>query len=286
MAEKNRNGGIVIKINQIYHGDCLVVMPKIPTGSIDMIMADIPYGMTSCSWDSIVPLELLWAEYKRIIKPNGAICLTAMQPFTSILVMSNLKWYKCEWIWEKGYGAGFLNAKKQPLRCHESVLIFYRKQPVYNIEVGERKRKGNSQAFRSIAGGECYRGMSVTHMYEPMGFPRTVFYLPHDPERSDSTRFKDRHPTQKPVALYEKFIKHYSSPGDTVLDNCSGSGTAAIACISTGRNYICIEKEEKYYRQSVIRIQDFSRPAIEKEKERIASKAITINGPLFKEKND
>lgn len=225
-------------IDTILHGDCLELMKDIPDGSIDMILCDLPYGATQNKWDSVIPFELLWRQYERIIKPNGAIVLTASQPFTSALVMSNAKLFKHEWIWEKNRATGHLNAKKAPMKAHESVLVFYKKPPVYNPQKTtghkpanfNRSRKKETTNYGSfgklISGGQTDR------------YPRSVqkFHVAQNIE----------HPTQKPVALFEYLIKTYSNAGDVVLDNCAGSGTTGIACININRKYILMERDPTY----------------------------------------
>lgn len=224
-------------INKVIQGDCLEIMKEIPDNSVDMILCDLPYGTTQNKWDSIIPLESLWKQYERIIKDNGAIVLTAAQPFTSVLVMSNIKIFKYEWIWKKDNGTGFLNSKKQPLRNHESILLFYKNQSVYNPQM----RKGLPYKQKSGATKSLNYGNQIdVHTACPTGnrYPLTVIEFTRDKEKV--------HPTQKPVALFEYLIKTYTSENDIVLDNCAGSCTTAVACINTKRNYICIEKEADY----------------------------------------
>lgn len=225
-------------MNSVILGDCLEEMKKIQMNSVDMILTDLPYGTTQNKWDSIIDLKEMWNLFHHVIKDNGVICLTAAQPFTSNLVMSNPKEFKYEWIWEKQQGTGFLNSKKQPLRNHESILIFYKEQPNYNPQMREGEpyktvRKGNS--FSDNYGSQ----VNVTTISNGERYPLTV--LKFDYEK------KKQHPTQKPVKLFEYLIKTYSNEGDMVLDCTAGSGTTGMACKNTNRNYILIEKEEKYY---------------------------------------
>ena len=227
-------------MGQIIHGDCLEVMKSIPSDSIDMILCDLPYGTTQCKWDTIIPFDKLWQEYERIIKPNGAIVLTGAEPFSSLLRLSNLKLYKYDWIWDKIKGMGFLNSKKQPMRNHENVSVFYKKQCVYNPQktTGHVNKKS---VRRSHLQTEIYGDMKKDNVYESTErFPRSI------QEFSLDTQNSSLHPTQKPVALFEYLIKTYTNKGDIVLDNCAGSGTTAIACLNTGRDYILIEQEKKY----------------------------------------
>lgn len=227
-------------MNKVIQGDCLEEMKNIPDKSIDMILCDLPYGTTACKWDTIIPFEPLWEQYKRIIKDNGAIVLTASQPFTSALVMSNVKNYKHNWVWNKIRGSGHLLAKKRPMMASEDILVFSNGTPTYNPQMRERNKprkstnKGNTQCY--AGDGKEFNGETLDKRY-----PINII------EFSKSSG-KDMllHPTQKPVALFEYLIKTYTNEGDIVLDNCAGSGTTAIACINTNRNYILIEKEPEY----------------------------------------
>lgn len=238
-------------LNQIIHGDCLEEMKRIPDKSLDMILCDLPYGLTNCHWDTVIPFEPLWEQYKRFVKPSSAIVLTASQLFTSQLVMSNLKWFKYEWIWEKNTLSGFLNTYKQPLRNHESVLVFYEKQPTYNPQFEDHAQtthdRGATIIKRTKNGSQnCYSGhreVDGTVEFERGRFPSTLQRL-KTPKRQGFARL---HPTQKPVDLFEYLIKTYTNEGDLVLDNCCGSGTTAVACKNLNRNYICIEKEKEYF---------------------------------------
>ena len=232
-----------METNIVIEGDCLEVMKGIPDKSVDMILCDLPYGTTACKWDTIIPFEPLWEQYKRIIKPNGAIVLTASQPFTSALVMSNPKMFKYEWIWEKPQATGHLNAKKQPMRSHESVLVFYTKQCTYNPQKAAGHKPMNSGVRRKSHINKCYGEINKVDL--PFGgntdrYPRTVQRFSSDKQKLYV------HPTQKPVALFEYLIKTYTNEGDLVLDNCAGSGTTGVACKNLNRNYILIEKEQEY----------------------------------------
>ena len=242
-------------LNQIIHGDCLEVMKDIPDKSIDMILCDLPYGTTACKWDVIIPFDKLWEQYKRIVKPNAAIVLTASQPFTSQLVMSNLEWFKYEWIWEKTQAVGFFDANRKPLKAHENICVFYSKLPTYNAQktnATELKRdktasKRNLNYTSIYHSGAGYRNKAL---WKETGerFPRTVIKISNwnGAIFGDTTK-ANVHPTQKPVALFEYLIKTYTNEGDLVLDNCAGSGTTAVACKELGRDYICIEKEKEYF---------------------------------------
>lgn len=216
-------------------GDCLDRMREIPAASIDLVMADLPYGTTQCKWDSIIPLAPLWEQYRRLIKPRGAIVLTACQPFTSALVMSNPEWFKYDWIFEKGNASGFLNAKKAPLRAHESVLVFCDGTPAYNPQMTHGHERKTTK--RNAVNSECYgEGRKLTEYDSTSRYPRSVQRFSSDKQRTSL------HPTQKPLALIEYMIRTYSSEGQTVLDNAMGSGTTGVACRNTGRSFIGIEK--------------------------------------------
>lgn len=228
-------------INHVFHGDCLEIMKNIPDQSINMILCDLPYGTTQCSWDIIIPFDLLWDQYKRIIKNNGAILLFGAEPFSSHLRLSNLSWYKYDWIWDKVKGTGFLNSNKQPLRSHEIISVFYKNQSVYNPQkTFGHKRK---QTFRSKdLKTEVYGSMNKDYKYDSTErYPKTIQAFHTDTQNSSL------HPTQKPIDLCKYMIKTYTNEGDLVLDNCAGSGTTGVACIETNRNYILIEKEIKYF---------------------------------------
>ena len=242
-----------MELNKIYLGDCLELMKDIPDKSIDMILCDLPYGTTACKWDAIIPFEPLWEQYKRVIKDNGAIVLTASQPFTSALVMSNPKLFKYEWIWEKNKPSNFMVANKQPMKYHENILIFYKKQTVYNKQLIERSENGKDRTKYKYTRTESehYNLGKIDVNYNPnLKNPSTIIKV--------NTQYQNTniHPTQKPVALFEYLINTYTEEGETVLDNCIGSGTTAIACINTNRNYIGIEKDENYFNLANKRIEE------------------------------
>jgi len=232
---------------EILLGDCLELMKDIPNGSIDMILCDLPYGTTACKWDTIIPFDKLWEQYERIIKPNGAIVLTASQPFTSALVMSNPKMFKYEWIWDKVKPTGMLNASHQPLRRHENILVFCKQKSVYNPQKIQNPKGIEKRSLykyqRENEGGETVGEIKqggVSNNYEADKL------LPVSIQQFSKDN-KPIHPTQKPLDLFEYLIKTYTNENDLVLDNCAGSGTTGIACINTNRNYILIEKEQKYF---------------------------------------
>ena len=226
-------------------GDCLERMAEIPDASVDMILCDLPYGTTQNKWDSVIPFEPLWAQYWRIARPSAAVVLTAQCPFDKALGASQLQHLKYEWIWEKGAATGHLNAKKQPMKAHENVLVFYKHQTTYlpQMEVGP------AYTQKSGRGSSNYGGQ-VEVITENNGerYPRSVLKFSHD-------RGVRLHPTQKPVALFEYLIRTYTDEGMTVLDNCAGSGTTAIAAERTGRKWICIERDPEYYAKACARVE-------------------------------
>ena len=234
----------MIEINKIYNGNCLELMKEIEDKSVDMILCDLPYGTTQCKWDTIIPLDKMWIQYKRIIKDNGAIVLTASQPFTSALVMSNPRWFRYEWIWDKKLGTGFGNANKMPLKNHENVVVFYKHLPQYNpqFSIGAPYKKRKSAVSEdSVYGKNGLKKDKEFSINTGKRFPKTII--------SDITNANQRnrlHPTQKPVALFEYLIKTYTNEGDLVLDNCAGSGTTGVACKNLKRNFILMELEEEY----------------------------------------
>lgn len=224
-------------LNQIFNEDCLEGMKRIPDKSVDMILCDLPYGTTQNKWDAIIPFEPLWEQYERIIKDNGAMVFTAAQPFTSFLVTSNPKLFRYSLVWDKKNTTGFLNAKRMPLRRHEDVLVFYKKLPVYNPQMvtkGKPRKKGG--ADRTNRG--CYGDYGNTNTFNNTYYPTSIL------EISNADKTEIVHATQKPIELFEWLINTYSVPGDVVLDNCMGSGTAAIACMMTKRNFIGFELDK------------------------------------------
>ena len=242
--ENNLERSDELELNKIYNEDCLEGMKRIPDGSVDMILCDLPYGTTRNKWDSVIPLEPLWEQYERIIKDDGAIVLTAQTPFDKILGVSNLKYLRYEWIWQKNKATGHLNSKKMPMKSHENVLVFYKKLPTYNpqglIEKGRPTiNKGSRGSKSQGAGGSNYGKSDKDAIQTHEGYPKDVlmFNVVMIPE----------HPTQKPVSLFEYLIKTYTNEGETVLDNCMGSGTTAIACMNTNRNYIGFELDKGYF---------------------------------------
>lgn len=237
-SEKENNIDMSNVINRLFEGDCLEYMKEIPDGSVDMILCDLPYGMTQNKWDSYIPLDKLWEQYNRIIKTNGAIVLTSNGVFTAKLILSQPNIYKYKWVWEKSKPTNFLNAKKQPLRKHEDVCVFYKKQPVYHPQMtkgepydkGKRKNQqcGNYGDFESVhvaSDGERY--------------PTDIIYV-----KTAESEGPVLHPTQKPIELGRYMVRTYTNPGDIVLDNTFGSGSFLVAALMEGRNFIGIEKNE------------------------------------------
>lgn len=239
-----------MEINKIYHGDCLELMPQIASGSIDMILCDLPYGTTACKWDTIIPFDKLWEQYKRIIKENGVIALFGSEPFSSHLRISNIENYKYDLYWNKNQPSGALLAKKQPMRAVETISIFYKKQPLYIPKMTQRTdeelKRFSKKSVNSTSTEIDGRAYSYTRDREngKLKYPNNILIYDCVFNRS---KIKTKHPTQKPVPLFEYLINTYTKENEIILDNCIGSGTTAIACINTNRNYIGIEKERKYF---------------------------------------
>jgi site-specific DNA-methyltransferase (adenine-specific) len=248
----------MLELNKIYCGDCLEVMKGIPDKSIDMILCDLPYGTTACKWDTIIPFEPLWEQYKRIIKDNGAIVLTASQPFTSALVMSNPKMFKYCGYWIKDKPSNFLMGRKQPLRYVEEWTVFYKNLCTYNpiMELREQKNKRKNKLTSSLLKNEIIGINEKTDKYQERLLSGTKDYIYPRNYQFFNNRTKGLHPTQKPVALFEYLIKTYTNEGDLVLDNCAGSGTTGVACKNLNRNFILIEKEQKYVDIAKKRIEE------------------------------
>ena len=231
-----------MKLNTIYNEDCLEGMKRIPDKSVDMILCDLPYGTTASKWDSIIPFEPLWEQYERVIKDNGAIVLTASQPFTTKLIDSNIDLFRYCWVWNKKISGNPLLAKHQPLKVHEDICVFSKKRHNYypKMRKGKMRKKGG--------GRSKLFDMEMSAKYSDEYYPISII------EFSNAKR--GVHPTQKPVALFEYLIKTYTNEGETVLDNCMGSGTTAIACLNSGRNYIGFELDEDYYNLAQDRIKN------------------------------
>lgn len=243
----------------LYKGECLEVMDKLIEQGIkvDAIITDPPYGTTACKWDSIIPFDKMWERLNKLIKPNGAIVLTASQPFTSALVMSNPKLFKYEWIWEKAVGSNFAVAKYQPLKEHENILVFSKGKTIYNPIKEERKGSGKARLKNRYKSNgtstEVYGGMQSNRLgkeYEDLKYPSSVQYF------NNRDRDRGMHPTQKPVALFEYLIKTYTNENETVLDFTMGSGTTGVACLNTNRKFIGIELDDNYFEIAKKRINN------------------------------
>ena len=232
---------------ELMHGDCLELMKDVPDQSVDMILCDLPYGTTACKWDTVIPFEPLWAQYRRIAKRNAAIVLTASQPFTSALIASNIKEFRYCWVWEKSRFANQMLAKVQPLKIHEDVAVFAVDRPIYCpqglVECNKTTRQG-ARVTDNNGGGVRATEYVQTHT----NYPRSVLRF--------ASEGKTVHPTQKPVALMEYLIRTYTHEGETVLDNCMGSGTTGVACMNTGRKFIGMEQDAKYFEIAQKRIHD------------------------------
>ena len=238
---------------ELYKGDCLEVMKEIPDNSIDAIITDPPYGTTACKWDSIIPLEPMWEQLKRIIKPNGAIVMTASQPFTTTLIASNMKMFKYCWVWEKSHPTGFALAKKRPLKYHEDVCVFYKLQPNYNAIMWKGKpNHGDNNYLKGLTNGATSQPniKAVKVKKDGIKYPKDIISV-NSHNRADLS-----HPTQKPVLLMEYLIKTYTNENETVLDFTMGSGTTGVACVNTNRNFIGIEQDEKYFNIAKNRINE------------------------------
>lgn len=237
--------------NSIHLGDCLDIMKLLPDASIDMILCDLPYGTTACKWDTIIPFDKLWEHYERIIKPRGAIVLTASQPFTSALIMSNIKLFKYELIWQKTRPSNVFNAKKQFMKWHENICVFYKSLPTYNPQTTMGKSYKKKHYIQDRSNGTLGKtGEKDGHISENNGImqPKTVIEISNPNHNS-------LHPTQKPVELMEYLIKTFSNEEDIILDNTMGSGTTCIACKNLNRIYIGIEKDEAYFNIAQDRIE-------------------------------
>ena len=243
------------RVFKLMQGDCLDRLREVPDNSIDMVLADPPYGTTACKWDSVIPLDLMWEQLKRVIKPNGAVVMTASQPFTTTLIASNLKGFKHEWIWEKNRGSNFAAVKYQPMKEHESVIVFGESSVKYRPIKEERAEGGKSRADYKISASntgkrEAYGGIvgiDSGYIDKNLRCPKSI------------QKFNTEvglHPTQKPVLLMQYLINTYTDLGDTVLDFTMGSGTTGVACVNTNRNFIGIELDEGYFNTAVERINN------------------------------
>lgn len=232
----------------LYQGDCLDEMDKIPAHSVDMIFTDLPYGTTKNAWDVPLPLDTLWKQYKRVLKPGGAVLLFAQMPFDADLINSNRRWYRYEWIWHKTMPAGFLNANRMPLRTHENILVFYEHLPTYHPQMTPGKPYTAMRSARATRNyGHFDRALTIN---EGERYPRDVLTF------SNGNNASKIHPTEKPVDLLEYMVRTYTDEDDTVLDSCMGSGSCGVACQHLGRNFIGIEKDPRYFEAARKRIED------------------------------
>lgn len=236
---------------KMYHGECIEIMKKLESKTVDLILCDLPYGTTDCKWDNVIPFDELWNEYERVIKINGAIVLFSAQPFTTKLINSNFKLYRYTWYWIKNNTTGFVFAKYQPMRKVEEINVFYKKMPTYNPQgliVLEKpiKRKGKKTPRH---GDSIYEFGTLTKSSETIykNYPNNVLNFKKETN--------SLHPTQKPVSILEYLIKTYTNEGEIVLDNCMGSGSTGVACANTNRKFIGIEKEEKYFEIATERVK-------------------------------
>lgn len=243
-------------VSNLILGDCLEKMKEIPHGSVDAIITDLPYGTTACSWDTVIPFEHLWEQYKRVIKKNGAVVLFGSQPFTTDLIMSNRKWFRYEIIWDKSKGGNIFLAESQPMKVHENILIFSNNGEHYYPQMIKRDRMKRSKNYGTgeTMGGD---GTMEQKIYEyTHKFPESILSF------SNAEQKGKHHPTQKPVPLLEYLIRTYTNEGETVLDSCMGSGTTGVACVHTKRNFIGIEKDETYFKIAQERINNAQLPLL------------------------
>lgn len=243
---------------QLMQGDCINKMSMIPNGSIDMVLVDLPYGTTQCKWDTIIPFKPMWEQIKRLIKPRGAIVMTASQPFTTTLISSNMKMFKYCWVWEKPQATGYFNAKIRPMVAHEDICVFYTKQPIFNPQKTYGHKPINTYTKKaSVQNKTDVYGKVSKDIFgggETDRFPRSVQVFSSDKQK---TKLNGTiHPTQKPVALMEYLIKTYTNSSDIVLDFTMGSGTTGVACKNLNRNFIGIELDDKYFEIAKKRINE------------------------------
>lgn len=230
----------------LHHGDCLELMKSLPDQCVDLVLCDLPYGTTACAWDAVIPFDALWEQYRRVTKPNAAVVLTASQPFTSALVMSNVAEFKHEWIWKKNAGSNFGAVKFQPMKEHESVLVFGAGVVRYNPQKEERSEAGKKAVKHPIRSNTTAKdGVYGRVPAGPTAWLRDELRYPSSVQPFN--RERGHHPTQKPVALMEYLIRTYTNEGDTVLDNTMGSGTTGVACVNTGRRFIGMERDPQYF---------------------------------------
>ena len=236
----------------LMHGDCLELMKTIPDNSVDLILCDLPYGVTACEWDSVIPFAPLWEQYNRVAKENAPVVLFSVQPFTTKLIQSNLKQFRYCWYWEKNNRTGAPFAKVQPMRCIEDICVFYKHKPLYNPQGVVELKKPRQRRERQEGGESVYRSKTLRKAYTQKytNYPSHLLRFANE-ATSNKARF---HPTQKPVALLEYLIKTYTDEGATVLDNCMGSGSTGVACVNTNRNFIGMELHKPYFEIAKTRI--------------------------------
>lgn len=227
----------------LLHDDCIRAMHDLADNSIDFLLMDPPYNTTNCAWDTPLDFEAFWKEANRVVKPNGCKALFAQTPFDKVLGCSNLKQLRYEWIWEKSQGTGWLNCRKMPIKCHENILIFYQKLPEYHPQMthGHTRKVSTAKHKRNCKKSDIYGSYGLTSYDSTNRYPRDVLYFKSDKQKCSY------HPTQKPVALCAYLISTYTSPGDTVLDPCMGSGTTGVAALQTGRKFIGIDSDKHWY---------------------------------------
>lgn len=238
---------VIIGDATLYLGDCLKLMKGLPDSSVDLILCDLPYGMTALDWDKEIPLLDLWGQYRRVLKENGAVVLTAVNPFAARLIVSNPTWFRYEWVWEKTSAKGHLSAALRPLRAHELVLVFFANQPTYNPQkwkIDEALRTKRKTLTMTGSVGAYGSEKKQRKLDDGSRFPRSVVKVGN---ASSKVAARNMHPTQKPLELMEYLVKTYTNEGDVVLDNCMGSGTTGLACKNTARRFIGMELDSLYF---------------------------------------
>jgi len=240
---------------QLHQGDCLELMKSIPDGGVDMILCDLPYGTTACAWDTVIPFEPLWEQYKRIIKPKGAVVLFGSQPFTTDLIMSNRKWFRYCWVWDKVKPSSALFAEISPLKVTEDIVVFSFESHRYFPQMTEQKRR---KEIKNDSNGEAFGSLQKERLHDNRGlaFPKNLISL------SNANQNDRQHPTQKPVPLCEYLIRTYTNEGETVMDNTMGSGTTGVACVHTNRNFIGMELDPTYFQIAKQRIEGAQLPLL------------------------
>lgn len=233
---------------RLYNSDCLIGMSRVGTGTVDLILCDLPYGTTNCAWDTVIPFDPLWGQYRRILKPRGALVLMAAQPFATDLINSQRKLFRYDWVWEKTSPVGHANSHRMPLRAHELALVFYQRLPVYNPQGLVALEKPVRRKVSGRRSGDVYGNLSRAHEQHYTNYPRSIIRFSNRSER----RY---HPTQKPVDLMEYFVRTYTNEGALVMDNCMGSGSTALACLRSGRRFVGFEKDAEIFATATARIR-------------------------------